>query len=535
MNNLLFCRALVFFVLATSDYAHSQVYPSCESRNPPFPYNSDEIAGRLVVEAIVSSSPGDTDAPFFESLDLVDNPAIVDVLVSGASRFRLFDLQPSGSSTHTRLFLGHPVAPFDTFDFGFGNFGLQVFPENNLFSLNLQTHTGSDGYRGNSVDAPSGTSAVFKNGWRGNNVDSSACDPLAFSRYIYGSAYASSWEQTCWRPRGSSSISSRSQSMWSHAVSRTALRHSGDILHRQDFCFSVNARLFVNEVTVGELAQPVNVRVLLTTNRGVLRIVKALASGTSLTGSGFSQAAAAPGESGFAWHNSDYTMSGSDIGDGAELLVALWSGDVWDMNADSSFDMSDVILLEQLLLATPQLSSDIDLLSRFNLSPKRRDYTGSENVLDPLDVIDNEDISILQAIAMTDIPFTGLIGDYNNDSVVDCCDYVDVSLYGNQVYGDAQYVRRMDYNQNGVMDSVEWTIHNRRLNRADMNGDALVDDADFILFSDYYANVLDTRGDLDNSASPSLGVTDDEDFALFASSYNELLICPGINNCLRQE
>ena len=55
---------------------------------------------------------------------------------------------------------------------------------------------------------------------------------------------------------------------------------------------------------------------------------------------------------------------------------------------------------------------------------------------------------------------------------------------------------------------------------ADLSGDRLVDDTDFVLFAAAYENLFDLTGDLNAD-----GVTDDADFVLFAAAYNALL-CP---------
>ncbi|MBX3379299.1 MAG: hypothetical protein KF805_04340 [Phycisphaeraceae bacterium] len=54
----------------------------------------------------------------------------------------------------------------------------------------------------------------------------------------------------------------------------------------------------------------------------------------------------------------------------------------------------------------------------------------------------------------------------------------------------------------------------------DFNGDGFVDDTDFVLFADYYNNLLDPRGDLNGD-----GLTEDSDFVIFAGAYDQLL-CP---------
>ena len=54
----------------------------------------------------------------------------------------------------------------------------------------------------------------------------------------------------------------------------------------------------------------------------------------------------------------------------------------------------------------------------------------------------------------------------------------------------------------------------------DLNGDAFVDDVDFVLFADFYQAFLEPRGDLTGD-----GLTDDPDFVIFAGSYDSLT-CP---------
>lgn len=54
----------------------------------------------------------------------------------------------------------------------------------------------------------------------------------------------------------------------------------------------------------------------------------------------------------------------------------------------------------------------------------------------------------------------------------------------------------------------------------DFNGDGFVDDTDFVLFANYYNNLLDPRGDLNGD-----GLTEDSDFVIFAAAYDQLL-CP---------
>ena len=55
---------------------------------------------------------------------------------------------------------------------------------------------------------------------------------------------------------------------------------------------------------------------------------------------------------------------------------------------------------------------------------------------------------------------------------------------------------------------------------ADLNGDDMVDDADFSLFVVPYDNLVDFRADLNGD-----GLTDDADFSIFVVAYNDLL-CP---------
>lgn len=54
----------------------------------------------------------------------------------------------------------------------------------------------------------------------------------------------------------------------------------------------------------------------------------------------------------------------------------------------------------------------------------------------------------------------------------------------------------------------------------DFDGDGFVDDADFVLFTSYYNNLLDARGDLNGD-----GLTEDTDFVVFVGWY-ESLVCP---------
>ncbi|MGH7244997.1 MAG: hypothetical protein ACREJD_16400 [Phycisphaerales bacterium] len=54
----------------------------------------------------------------------------------------------------------------------------------------------------------------------------------------------------------------------------------------------------------------------------------------------------------------------------------------------------------------------------------------------------------------------------------------------------------------------------------DFNGDGIVEDADFVLFVEYYNDLLDPRGDLSGD-----GLTEDSDFVIFAASY-DVLVCP---------
>lgn len=58
---------------------------------------------------------------------------------------------------------------------------------------------------------------------------------------------------------------------------------------------------------------------------------------------------------------------------------------------------------------------------------------------------------------------------------------------------------------------------------ADLNGDGVVDDADFTIFSVAYNNLDDPRGDLNGD-----GITNDDDFTLFAPAYDNYYC----DNCL---
>ncbi|MBS0192177.1 MAG: hypothetical protein U0573_06080 [Phycisphaerales bacterium] len=64
--------------------------------------------------------------------------------------------------------------------------------------------------------------------------------------------------------------------------------------------------------------------------------------------------------------------------------------------------------------------------------------------------------------------------------------------------------------------------------RGDLNGDGLVDDADFVIFAAAY-NLLDCADVLMPAGCPADlnfdGVVDDSDFVIFAAAYNEL-VCP---------
>ena len=55
---------------------------------------------------------------------------------------------------------------------------------------------------------------------------------------------------------------------------------------------------------------------------------------------------------------------------------------------------------------------------------------------------------------------------------------------------------------------------------ADITGDRAVDDADFVLFSRFYNNLIDFAGDFNGD-----DLTDDTDFLVFAQSYDRL-VCP---------
>ncbi|MBS0190857.1 MAG: hypothetical protein U0573_03055 [Phycisphaerales bacterium] len=57
---------------------------------------------------------------------------------------------------------------------------------------------------------------------------------------------------------------------------------------------------------------------------------------------------------------------------------------------------------------------------------------------------------------------------------------------------------------------------------ADFNGDAAVDDTDFVYFNKYYNDYFNLAGDIDGSAD---GITDDTDFTVFAAAYNDYF-CP---------
>uniref|UniRef100_UPI0039784251 dockerin type I domain-containing protein n=1 Tax=Salmonella sp. SAL4432 TaxID=3159887 RepID=UPI0039784251 len=62
----------------------------------------------------------------------------------------------------------------------------------------------------------------------------------------------------------------------------------------------------------------------------------------------------------------------------------------------------------------------------------------------------------------------------------------------------------------------------------DLNNDALVDDADFVIFVNAY-NILDCQDPAMPSGCPADlnqdGFVDDADFVIFVAAYNEL-ICP---------
>lgn len=70
-----------------------------------------------------------------------------------------------------------------------------------------------------------------------------------------------------------------------------------------------------------------------------------------------------------------------------------------------------------------------------------------------------------------------------------------------------------------IANAVDYTISHTPC-PGDFNADGFVDDADFVLFADYYNALLDPRGDLTGD-----GFTDDADFVFFADGYNALL-CP---------
>jgi len=69
-------------------------------------------------------------------------------------------------------------------------------------------------------------------------------------------------------------------------------------------------------------------------------------------------------------------------------------------------------------------------------------------------------------------------------------------------------------------------IHHRSCD-ADLNGDGVVDDSDFVIFAGAYNNLLDTFADFNFD-----NITDDSDFVIFAGAYNELLcnFQPGSGN-----
>ncbi|MBY0113770.1 MAG: hypothetical protein K2Y21_13200 [Phycisphaerales bacterium] len=68
-------------------------------------------------------------------------------------------------------------------------------------------------------------------------------------------------------------------------------------------------------------------------------------------------------------------------------------------------------------------------------------------------------------------------------------------------------------------------IHHRSCD-ADLNGDGVVDDSDFVIFAGAYNNLLDTFADFNFD-----NITDDSDFVIFAGAYNDLLCSfqPGSN------
>ncbi|MBY0112585.1 MAG: hypothetical protein K2Y21_07170 [Phycisphaerales bacterium] len=200
----------------------------------------------------------------------------------------------------------------------------------------------------------------------------------------------------------------------------------------------------------------------------------------------------------------------------AEARVLQVDESKLDLNADGRFDHGDITWLNGVIPTT-----DPTILQRANL------VACSLFDEECVDVVDAADVAAMQElldIGLGSTPF----GDRNGNGCVDCADAIhgvdDVDyLFDDVPSTSATYNIGLDQNGDGVVTGADRVAFYSLVNHADYNGDSLVDDADFIIFDDYYDTLTTAKGDQNGD-----GITDDADFVIFAVRYDELL-CPTCN------
>ncbi|MBL8875460.1 MAG: hypothetical protein JNM86_06660 [Phycisphaerae bacterium] len=297
--------------------------------------------------------------------------------------------------------------------------------------------------------------------------------------------------------------------------------------------------------------------IIVSTVGGYSKVVTVRINGTNVDSGGLIQVAPSVSLYGYAWEASfplsEDASSTAKIESGAIITAFAFNDKFLDFNNDGIFTQADIDWLETNVVgnnnpSSPNYCKSEDWIYRANLVPLEQPHY-NVTTIDEDEIIDEDDINALQQVLDAGA-HSSILGDADGDDVVNCDDWIDPtvepSLWKNPLtdedlkLGDDivyngihyKYIEGLDYDRDGVMSTSPYGdryFHYRNLNRADFNGDGLVDDSDFLIFIEFY-NVSAVGGDLDCDSKGPGGtpVADDDDFVIFSNAYSTFL-CTHLN------
>jgi hypothetical protein len=365
-----------------------------------------------------------------------------------------------------------------------------------------------------------------------------SCDLSNASLFAQCGGSVGAWKETETRERNG--VTGQSDSRAIGFFSSTELVFADNLPATENPCLTFNARVDEDNTSCNERAafphDYIYGGAIITTAGGYSRIERFTVCGAEVNAGNLSAVPQSTSEAGYAWTLSiplsEAASSTNRISSGFEVKTFAFNVEMLDYNADGRFTQADVEYLDDVVASSPSLATSEAWLKRANIVPAERSSVFPDT-LDPSDIIDAADVSFLQAIVNAGFS-TPVLGDRNGDGDVNCNDWWEPESWVNPTtssgwrLGESGFVEALDLDRDGVLTltgpSSDRFTHYRLLNRADFNGDGVVDDPDFTTFQSFY-NELAPGGDLNCDL-----VTDDADFSIFAAAYNNLL-CSNIGPC----